>query len=124
MKELEPMRNMVVLDWQHLCSITDGDTEFEMEILGDYLLESAKQLDAMMDASAANDLESVRILSHTLKGSSRTIGACRLGFLGEILETQAKNGSLENSTELFEMVAEGINDLKQAYEERDLPKAA
>jgi len=60
---------------RQLSEISGGDGEFEREIAREYLMQTAGLIDVMARALLAGDLEALRRAAHTLKGSSRTIGA-------------------------------------------------
>jgi len=62
-------------DFARLASISDGDAEFEREICGEYLAQARELLTQIAAATAAGDTVALRRAAHTLKGSSRTIGA-------------------------------------------------
>jgi HPt (histidine-containing phosphotransfer) domain-containing protein len=73
-------------DFSRLALISDGDKDFEREIAGEYLGQSRQLLAQISEAIRSGDAPALRQASHTLKGSSRTVGAEGLGELGAELE--------------------------------------
>jgi CheY-like chemotaxis protein len=68
-------------------------------------------------ALEANDLERVKKLAHTLKGSSRTMGAAEVGQLAEELERLAETADARLATSLEELevaLGRAIRALNQA----------
>ena len=71
------------IDRKHLARFTASDPALEEEILGLYLEQLPRLIEAMR--LAATDREWA-MAAHTLKGSSRSVGAWRLARLGEQAE--------------------------------------
>lgn len=71
------------VDRKHLARYTLGDSALEDEILGLFLDQLPRTIDTLR--RAATDMDWVRA-AHTLKGSSRCVGAWRLARAGEQAE--------------------------------------
>ena len=69
------------IDWAHLTRMTLGDVSLEREVLAMFAGQSAGLVRALagLPANAAT-------LAHTLKGSSRAVGAVRVSEAAEWLE--------------------------------------
>lgn len=72
-----------------LKEISGGDTEFEREIAGEYVTQAWALLAEITSAIERGDPEPLRRAAHTLKGSSRTIGAQGVADLAAQLEKLA-----------------------------------
>lgn len=72
-----------------------GDTDFERELLAEFLASSSSMLSSLAGAVAASDPTQVMQAAHSLKGCSWTVGARALGAECEQLEHEAKGGSVE-----------------------------
>lgn len=74
-----------------------GDTEFERELLSEFLSSSCTMLRSLEGAVASSDARQVMKAAHSLKGCSWTVGARALGAECEELEQEAKVGSVEQA---------------------------
>src|SRR5262249_34384510 len=83
-----------VLDTARLAEITDGDVDFERELLNQFLQVSPALVSETDAAIAAGEAAGARANAHTLKGSGRTLGADRFGEACLKLETFAAQGDL------------------------------
>jgi HPt (histidine-containing phosphotransfer) domain-containing protein len=84
----------LAFDFARLADISGGDAEFEREILSDYLAQNLLLLDELDRALAAGDAVSLTRAAHTLKGSSRTVGAEALASVAGEVERLAGSGNL------------------------------
>ena len=73
-------------DFARLAEISGGDAEFEREIAGEYINQAWTLLEEIARTPAARDPDARRRAAHTLKGSSRTIGALTVAVLAAQLE--------------------------------------
>src|SRR5262249_12250093 len=80
------------VDLGRLPEIPGGDTEFEQQIAGEYVNQAADLLQEMAEAAGRHDAEAVRRSAHTLKGSSRTIGALSVAGVAAEIEQLAAAG--------------------------------
>ena len=71
------------IDLRHLRRYTFGDQDLEREVLSLFLTQLPQTITALKSASSEHDW---RIAAHTLKGSSRAVGAWRLASLAEHAE--------------------------------------
>lgn len=63
------------IDLVHLSSLTMGDRSLELEILKMFSGQTTQFLSSI---EAANDVEAIKRVSHTIKGAAKSIGAFRL----------------------------------------------
>jgi HPt (histidine-containing phosphotransfer) domain-containing protein len=75
------------VDFDYLKRMTLGEEALEREVLGMFLKQTKRLLDALACSSAETP-----VLTHTLKGSARAIGAFRLADRAAALEEIARNG--------------------------------
>ena len=77
------------LDRDVLAVFCDGDgrlSSFARLLIHQYVQEAESQVAALNDAAEAQSVETLKMISHSLKGSSKTVGAMRLGALCEEVE--------------------------------------
>jgi CheY-like chemotaxis protein len=84
-----------VFDPDRLDELAGSDTNFRREILSDFLTLAPDLLARIDSALAAGDARDVEKASHSLKGSSRTLGAGGLGAICEELEGLGRAGALD-----------------------------
>ena len=71
------------------------DEEFYGEMLEEYVLEAEKGLEDLTQGYAAHDWERYALRTHTIKSTSRTIGAKEVSEKARQLENYAKTGEKE-----------------------------
>ncbi len=76
--------------------VDDESGEFVAGLVETYLKQASRLLDAIEQAVADGDREQLRRSAHTLKGSSRSVGAMRLGALGERVEHEHEQEGLSD----------------------------
>ena len=92
------------LDWQHLDHLSEGDKEFELELLQTFVADTHIHLAAAKEAIAANDLALAARSAHHLKGTSANVGFTAMHLAAEKLEQlmcrQERRGTTELLTQL------------------------
>ncbi len=96
----------IPIDWKQLHALSDGNEEFEVELLKIFFVETKTQLQLLSLAILESNLPTIEHLAHKLKGSSGNIGFFDLYQHASLLEHQARSGKLtqnirtqESSTE-------------------------
>ncbi|MFT5442542.1 MAG: HPt (histidine-containing phosphotransfer) domain-containing protein [Myxococcota bacterium] len=74
--------------------VADGDVEFMVELLNQYLLDAEPLVAALGHANAMGDGESLKRAAHTLKSSSANVGAITLSNFSETLQSIGRSGEL------------------------------
>jgi HPt (histidine-containing phosphotransfer) domain-containing protein len=75
-----------VLDLEHLRRMTLDDQALEREVLGMFLKQAGRLVDALAETPAE-----ASALAHTLKGSARAIGALRVAEAAAAVEAAKRN---------------------------------
>jgi HPt (histidine-containing phosphotransfer) domain-containing protein len=91
------------LDTSVLAALSDsvgGDDAFVADLVETYLSDGAVQLAAIDEAVRSSEAEALVRPAHTLKSSSRTVGANRLGELSRQIEMLGRSGSTTAAGEL------------------------
>ena len=87
MEEGTPGPPSAELDLERLSEISGGEAEFEREIVAEYLEQAWALLESAARALEAKDVAELRRVAHTLKGSSKTVGAEGVARVAASLET-------------------------------------
>ena len=96
--------SLPVLDIERLHRSCAGKAKLERRIMMETLRLTPELLSRLVGAVGAADAETCRFEAHTLKGSSRTLGAEALGAAASNLEEAAKTGVLNGAAELLQMI--------------------
>ena len=80
---------------RELQETTGDDPDFVRDLVETYLADVPVQLEGIDGAIAANDAEALVRPAHTLKSSSVTLGALRLGEVSRTLEMTGRSGTLD-----------------------------
>jgi HPt (histidine-containing phosphotransfer) domain-containing protein len=83
---------------RELQETTGDDPDFVRDLVETYLADVPLQLKGIDEAIAANDAEALVRPAHTLKSSSVTLGALRLGEASRTLEMTGRSGTLDATT--------------------------
>ena len=79
--------NLSIYDPMVLGEAFGDDREFVSSVLAEYLHSAAHQIQSIAAAQQTEDFDALKRVAHTLKGSSRTIGAMRLASVCADLES-------------------------------------
>jgi HPt (histidine-containing phosphotransfer) domain-containing protein len=113
------------IDTAHLNRITAGDSAFAAELVLEFVTVCQNLICAVDGGVEGEDREAVRYAAHTIKGSSRTIGAASLAASASRLESAAASHS--DWTSLAALAAEcreGFQKLEAGVEKSGLRSAA
>lgn len=88
-------KDAIDIDWSLLEALSDGDEDFQWELLQLYLSDTRKHLPELEAAIAQHNAEALRVEAHYLKGASGNMGVFSLHQLADELEICGRNGDLE-----------------------------
>ena len=100
------------IDTKHLTDMSGGDTDFEIELLHEFLDCTPPLMADLGKAIEEGNLRGAQISAHTLKGSCRSLGAFPMSNPCEKLESMARNGDLDHAGELYEQVVTEFERVK------------
>ena len=92
-------------------------TSFAAELIDTFDADAADLLATLRRAHAAADVDAFRRAAHSLKSTSETLGAARLGALARELETMARAGSLDGAARRVEQLAAEYETAARALRE-------
>jgi PAS domain S-box-containing protein len=78
------------INWEYLHDLSENDERFEREILDVYLKTSPDLMRSLIEAIRTHSFPAAVRLAHTLRGSSRSIGANQFGDLCQEIESLAE----------------------------------
>ncbi|ELS33994.1 Hpt domain protein [Pseudanabaena biceps PCC 7429] len=74
------------IDLAHLHQISEGDIEFEIDVLRVYIEDISQRIESIRKAIANDDLPKVMGAAHHIKGASGNVGALQIQSLAIQLE--------------------------------------
>lgn len=92
------------IDHEHLTDMSAGDTEFEAELMQEFLRVTPALLSQIDEAIRTEDLATLEQASHTLKGSCRSLGARLMSNPCETIEKMARSGDCTGAAPLLDEV--------------------
>lgn len=92
-----------------------GGDEFVQELSGLFLSQSKEIYEALKNAVASKDHDTIYKSSHKLKGSCLNIGASRLSEISKTLELKGKTQDLDGVESLFVEFTEVYNKTMDAF---------
>jgi len=92
---LTTTKDPVVLDRARLRDLTDGDADFERELLETFAASVRNLLGQLRDGLLARNAAGVAKQAHSLKGASLNVGAISMAAWAAALETAARAGHIE-----------------------------
>lgn len=86
---------------EQLNQISEGDIEFEIEVLQVYVEDVSQRIETIRDAVIRNDWSKIMGEAHHLKGSSANVGALQIQTLAGQLEKLDQGQDQERALELI-----------------------
>lgn len=94
----------------------DGDAGDAIDIINDWLQEIPPMIEETRQAYDAGDAETVKQSAHAVKSAARSVGAMKLGDMGETLQRKGAENSLSEADQ--QLVNDYVSDAEQVV--RDL----
>ncbi len=98
--------------------IADGDAEFMVELLNQFLGDSEELVGVLAPALAAGDGEALERAAHTLKSSSANVGEMILSAMCEVLQNAGRGGDLSGMGEAVPAAEVEYGRVKDELNER------
>ena len=105
------------IDLQRIQETSDGDVEFEQELIEMYLEDANEHVQAIGQCISDGDVTQLSRAAHTLKGSSANIGAVKVQEAAYKLETTAHSGDLGAASGILTEIKEALTETDTAYKD-------
>jgi histidine phosphotransfer protein HptB len=112
-----PSTTTLAINWKQLHALSEGNQEFEVELIKIFFVETKTQLQLLSLAIEERNLKTVEHLTHQIKGSSGNIGLLKLSQQASRLEQQARSGVLREDPDLLDGMIQEL-DLIQDFLEQ------
>lgn len=107
---------MLAIDWNQLTQLSEGNREFEMELMKLFFVETKTLLTLLADAIALQDIRQVEYIGHQLKGSSGNMGFRAMSQIAGQLEQQARQQNLNLASSLLQELTQWILEIQNFVE--------
>lgn len=101
-----------VVDLHEALERVQGDRELLLELIGIFLEDCPKKVDAIKEAIAKGDFLLLREAAHSMKGASGNISAKKLYQTFLAIEEMGKKNDLQSAQEVLEDLEGQLKDLK------------
>lgn len=108
----------VTIEESVLQEASDGDAEFERDLLVTFLETTAEAVTQMEGVLAAQDFSSLEKLAHFVKGGAKSIGALALADAAAHLESAGNRSDLQTATEYVPAMVTAFNSVEAWIHER------
>ncbi len=102
----------LLIDWEPLHQLSQGDTDFELELLQMFVTDTQSHLESTKAAIANRNFQQLERETHHLKGASANVGAIILHRLAEKLERLAQHQHLEGATDLLAELEQSLSHVQ------------
>ncbi len=106
----------LAIDWNQLSQLSDGNREFEVELIKLFFVETKTLLTRLADAIALQDIRQVEYIGHQIKGSSGTIGFRAMSQIAGQLEQQARQQNLNLASSRLQALTQWILEIQNFLE--------
>ncbi|MBE9029175.1 Hpt domain-containing protein [filamentous cyanobacterium LEGE 11480] len=105
----DPTRTELPIDWQQLRQLSDGNEEFELELLNIFVTEMTLRLRQAQQAILHSQSDALAHLAHQMKGSSGNLGMGEIVRLSRELEAAAQTQNWEDAANQVEKISRSLN---------------
>ena len=106
----------LTIDWNQLSQLSEGNREFEVELIKLFFMETKTLLTLLADAIALKDIRQVEYIGHQIKGSSGTIGFRAMSQIAGQLEQQARHQNLNLASSGLQALTQWILEIQNFLE--------
>jgi len=100
------------LNWKHLHQISDGNREFELELLQIFVEDSQTHLEALKRAIANQEVWQAEQAAHHIKGASANVGAKIMQSAAEQLEQQARQNQIQAPEGFLTEIEQSLDQIR------------
>lgn len=93
--------HLLPIDWHQLHQLSDGNEEFERELLQIFFVETKTRLQLLEAAIATQDYDTLQYLAHQIKGASGNVGLREMWQTAAQLEQDARRREITHSQTLL-----------------------
>jgi histidine phosphotransfer protein HptB len=103
------VRAALPIDWTQLSQLSDGNEEFELELLEIFAIETGKLLHNAHQAVIGQDATKLSHVAHQIKGGSGNIGMVDMVRFARQLEEQAHQRDWLSAVHSLDQISHALN---------------
>jgi HPt (histidine-containing phosphotransfer) domain-containing protein len=108
-----PSPDFLPIDWQQLQALSDGNEEFELELLRIFVTETYHLLQTAQQAVLEHQADTLHRVAHQIKGSSGNVGLREVYQIARQLDQQAQHDDLSQAMTLITDLYQSLHYLEQ-----------
>jgi histidine phosphotransfer protein HptB len=105
----DPAQAEFPIDWQQLRLLSEGNEEFELELLNIFVTETRSLLQQARQSILAQDAPPLAHIAHQIKGGSGNIGMREIVRVARELEQSAQIPDWESAANQVEQITRSLN---------------
>ncbi len=109
-----------LIDWEHLHQISENNSEFELEILEMFVVDTQFHIEEIKAAMAINDFNQLAKEAHHIKGSSGNIGVVIIQEPAGKLEQLSHKQDCTGGSELVAELVKYIQQIQELLPKKEL----
>ena len=109
-------RPTLAIDWNQLTQLSEGNQDFEVELIKLFFVETKTLLILLGEAIVRSDLRRVEHIAHQIKGSSGNMGFRAMAQIAGQLEQQARQQNLDLASSLLHELTQWILEIQNFLE--------
>lgn len=102
----------LAIDWEHLHQLSDGNEEFERELLEIFVEDTHDHLKEAQAALLKGDYDAVSRAAHHFKGASANVGLIEMQAIAGKLETDAHAKQLSEAAVMLAELTDSLQDVQ------------
>jgi histidine phosphotransfer protein HptB len=106
----------LAIDWAQLHQLSDGNQEFEVELIKLFFVETKTLLTGLSEAIVTQNIQRIEHIAHQIKGSSGNIGFRSMSTIADELERQARLQNLTLAPKFLQELTQWIGEIQQFLE--------
>jgi histidine phosphotransfer protein HptB len=106
---IDPAQAEFSIDWQQLRQLSEGNEEFELELLQIFLTETRSLLQQAQQAILRCDAPPLAHIAHQIKGGSGNLGMREIVRVARELERSAQGPDWESAANQVEQITRSLN---------------
>lgn len=107
---------MLTIDWAQLYQLSDGNQDFEVELIKLFFVETKTLLASLAGAIDSQNFQHIEHIAHQVKGSSGNLGFRAMSAIADQLERQARQKDLTLAPFFLQELAQWIGKIQQFLE--------
>ena len=108
------------MDFDRALKEFDGERDFLMELLGDFLGHTQAHVDNITRALTDNEAETVMREAHAIKGGAASLTADELAQIAFELEKMGRSENMEQGAAVNARLQDEVNRLKKFFQEQEM----